>query len=99
MKRENWQRVENVLGALALCSFLTFTILQLWFCNSSPRLIDQASGAVNLVNCHGTMIYLTNLERLVSDALLYGSIALIGVAIAIDVRIKPFGIKIPPDLN
>jgi hypothetical protein len=45
------------------------------------------------------MIYLTNLERLVSDALLYGSIALIGVAIAIDVRIKPFGIKIPPDLN
>ncbi|SHG86977.1 hypothetical protein [Bradyrhizobium erythrophlei] len=97
MKRETWRRVENVLAAVALCSFATFTFLQLWFCNSSPRLIDQASGAVNLVDCHGTLIYLTNPERLVSGALLYASVALIGVAIAIDIRIKPFGIEMPPD--
>jgi hypothetical protein len=29
--------------------------------------------------------------------LLYASVALIGVAIAIDIRIKPFGIEMPPD--
>jgi hypothetical protein len=99
MSRESWQRAENVLGALALCSFLVFTFLQLWFCNESPRLIDQASGPINLVNCHGSRIYLTNLEQFLSNTLLISSVVLMAGAVAIEAWIKPFGIRMPWDSN
>jgi hypothetical protein len=99
MNRERWQRAEKVLGVLAFFSFSAFVFLQLCFCNYSARSIDLASGAVNLINCHGTRIYLTNLEQLLSNALLFGSIVLVAPAIAIEVWIKPNEIRIPPDSN
>jgi hypothetical protein len=99
MNRERWQRVEKVLGTLAFLSFSAFVFLQLWFCGYSSRLIDLASGAVNLMNCHGTRIYLTNLEQLLSNALLFGSMVLVAAAIAIEVWIKPHEVRMPPDSN
>jgi hypothetical protein len=88
MTRQNWQRLEKSLGFAALCSFLTFWVLQFWFWKMSPRVADLA--AVNPLNFHGTQVYLTNIEQLWSDSLLYGGAALFLAAIAIDVWIKPF---------
>jgi hypothetical protein len=88
MTRASWRRAEGVLACAAVCSLLAFLCLEFWFFKTSPKSSDSALGAIYPINWHGTIVYVTPVQQLETDALFWGSVALFLTALAIELRVK-----------
>jgi hypothetical protein len=90
MTRESWQRTKRALVVAALSSLAAFWLLEFWLFRTSPKLKNQALGAINPINWHGTIVYVTAAQQFETDALFWGGVTLLMAAVTIDLWVRPF---------
>ena len=74
----------------ALSSLAAFWFLEYLFFKTSPKLKNQALGAINPINWHGIIVYVTAAQQFETDALFWGGVTLLMATVAIDLWVRAF---------
>jgi hypothetical protein len=74
--------------AAAICSLLSFGLLEYWFVKTAPT--NPVFGATHAIKWSAATVYLTDAQQFEASTLFWGGPVLLLVAVAINLRIKLF---------
>lgn len=89
-EKRKWKFIEGVLATSALIAWVSFAALWIQYDHTRPIIPSVLSGRVHVLNTHGHVVYLTEIERRKISTLNYSAVTLFLMAIIIDINVKPF---------